>query len=898
MNTTETAATEPRSATNDALVIVAAAGAVAAAVWLEPASTLIVGWPAAGPERIALLAPVSRLVWAAATMFALTIGLLVFLDGPTRRFVATLAAPLCLLWLWVIPYLPWLPDRLPLLLALAGPIRWIVAAGAALGVVTSSGMLRGRFPVWERGPGRWTVFAASLVMYLVFGSMHARDVGPGGDEPHYLVIAHSLLADRDLKIENNHQRGDYRAFYGGPLRPDYMARGADGEIYSIHSPGLPAVLLPFYAAAGYGGALLMMCLIAALTALAVFDLAETIAGRSAAWLAWAAVCLTVPFVPHSWLIFPEVPGALLAAWAALWLWKPLPERATTWLWRGAALALWPWLHTKYVVLLALFAAALLFRLRRTPRAIASFVAPNAISGVLWLYSFYLLYGTIDPQAPYGTYTSQFVLFENIPRGLLGLLFDQKFGLLFYSPVYVLSAVGAWLALRRPDVRFASAALLLTAGAFVISTTRLYMWWGGSSAPARFMVPILPCLAPFIALAIQRLRDPVSRTLLAVALAVSLGFAWIGAGWPDRLFLFSDPHGRARTIEALQSGSTLAGTLPTFTEEDWLGPLKPLAAWTSALALAGLAMLAAARWASIRATFWLGTLGSVVFLLVATVATANTPPAARAETAFRGVLNLLWNYDGERHRAFHYQKFETVALDQLLKGSVLPLAASPTGTVPLPPGSFEARVSLASGTPHHGELRVRSQQNVTFGRVQGALDDRVTVPFDLPVDVGRVIVDTPDQALARRIGSIEIVARSIVPRHLRDTRDVRTIEAVEGWPGGYIAYLDDRSYPEKGVFWTRGSESATILVAPRGASLLTLTLFIGPRRGAVSLSVAGEQRLVTLDAGSVHVLEIPVPPGRPLIPVTVRSEGTFRPSDVDSESDDVRWLGCQVRVGLR
>jgi hypothetical protein len=890
---------ERRSAVRDALIILAAAGGLAAAVWLEPASSLIVGWPGSGPERIALLGRASRLVWAVSAAFALAATLLVLVKGAARRKAATLAAPLCLLWLWVVPYLPWLPDRLPLLLALAGPARWIVAAAAAVGVFVSGGAFPNRCRVLlARLPARRTVLVGSFVLYLVFGSMHASGIGPGGDEPHYLVIAHSLLADGDLKIENNHQLGDYRAFYGGPLRPDFMKRGIDGEIYSIHSPGLPAVLLPFYAAAGYRGALLMMCVIAALAALAVFDLAEFVAGRSVAWLVWTAVCLTVPFVPHSWLIFPEVPGALLAAWAALWLWKPLPERAATWISRGAALAMWPWLHTKYVVLLALFSAAFLLRLRRHPRAIAAFVVPNAISGALWLYSFYVLYGTIDPQAPYGTYTSQFVLLENIPRGLLGLLFDQKFGLLFYSPVYVLAGIGAWLAIRRPEARLASTTLLLTTLVFVLSTTRLYMWWGGSSAPARFMVPILPCLAPFVALAIHELRSPVFRTAVGVAFAVSLAYAWIGAGWPDRRFLFSDPHGRAGTIEALQGGSTLAGTLPTFTEEDWLAPLKPLGVWTTALSLGGLAMLAAARWASVRATFWLGTLGGLVVLLVAAVSTSRTPPEARAETSFRGVQELLRNYDGDRHHAFHYGKFERVSVDQLLQGSVLPLAVSPTGTVALPPGRFEARVSLRSGQPSQGELRVRSGQNVVFGRVQGTFDDHVTVPFDLPVSVARVIIDTPEDALAQRIRSIEVVPRSIVPRHLRDTRDVRTIESVEGWPGGYVAYVDDHSYPEKGVFWTRGQESATILVAPHGASLLTLTLFIGPRRGVVHVSVAGDERLVTLDAGSVHVLEIPAPPRRPLIPVTVRSEGMFRPSDIDHESDDVRWLGCQVRVGLR
>ena len=115
----------------------------------------------------------------------------------------------------------------------------------------------------------------------------------------------------------------------------------------------------------------MLCLFGALAALAVFDLAVLLAGPAAAWITWAAVCLTVPFVPHSWLIFPEMPGALIMAWAALWLYAPLPARARTWIWRGAALAILPWLHTKFVILLAAMLAALVLRLWRTPKAAAA-----------------------------------------------------------------------------------------------------------------------------------------------------------------------------------------------------------------------------------------------------------------------------------------------------------------------------------------------------------------------------------------------------------------------------------------------------------------------------------------------------------------------------------------------
>jgi hypothetical protein len=499
------------------LLLSVVAVALTSAIWLAPASIHIVGWPPGGPARVALLPPLSRLWWEVGLTclvmgFAAALARLRSGAGAALSTFARVVSPLALLLLWVVPFLPWLPDRAPLLLVLAGPLRWVIVAGAVAGTLASWWWRSGpstRLLPWELAPGlpgRWTIFTISLAIYLGFGFLSAAAIGPGADEPHYLIIAHSLLVDHDLAIENNHARGDYRGFFGGELRPDFMQRGRNDVIYSVHAPGLPVLLLPAYAVAGYRGALAMICLIAALTALAVFDLAEAVAGRGAALLTWLSVCVTVPFLPHAWLIFPEMPGALIAAWAALWLWKPLPVRLAAWVWRGLALAALPWLHTKFVVLLACLTAFLLVRLAARgeshhglpwPRVKlgAALVTPITISLLLWLYSFYLMYGVFDPEAPYGGYARLYVLNANIPRSLLGIVFDQKFGLLVYSPVYALAAVGCWLSLRRVELRGFVAALALGAVALVISNARLYMWWGGSSAPARFLVPILPLLAP-------------------------------------------------------------------------------------------------------------------------------------------------------------------------------------------------------------------------------------------------------------------------------------------------------------------------------------------------------------------------------------------------------------------
>ncbi len=310
------------------LITISCLGA-AVAVWLLPATVEITTWTEAGPERLALLPSVSRLWFSLAAAVAGAVVLIA--AGPNaaaqRASRARIVAPLSILWLWAVPFLPWLPDRAPILLVLAGPLRWLVGLAAVIGAVSAWASIRTwrvpRVPL----PNRRAIFVGSLILYLAFGLRSLSTAGLEGDEPHYLIITHSLLVDRDLKIENNHARADYASFYEGELRPDYIRRGQDGAIYSIHGPGLPVLLLPGYALAGVRGAMLTVSVLAALAALAVFDVALLVGAPSIALLTWVGVCLTVPFVPHAWMLYPEIPCALIVAWAVLWLLSSSPSRS-------------------------------------------------------------------------------------------------------------------------------------------------------------------------------------------------------------------------------------------------------------------------------------------------------------------------------------------------------------------------------------------------------------------------------------------------------------------------------------------------------------------------------------------------------------------------------------------
>src|SRR5262252_9935925 len=134
------------------------------------------------------------------------------------------------LWLSVIVLLAWLPLPVPpAALIWAGPLRWWLWSAVVAALVVPW------VPAWSLNaladPRRATIAAAAFAacIYLLAAWQIFPQL-PNGDEPHYLVIAQSLLKDGDLQIGNNHQRGDYEAYLAGPLKPDYLALGKNRKV--------------------------------------------------------------------------------------------------------------------------------------------------------------------------------------------------------------------------------------------------------------------------------------------------------------------------------------------------------------------------------------------------------------------------------------------------------------------------------------------------------------------------------------------------------------------------------------------------------------------------------------------------------------------------------------------
>jgi hypothetical protein len=875
----------------DAIPAIVLLGA-AVVLWLSHGTLAMTG---ADGGRIAVL-PLSILSLA---VTAAGVAALAF----ARRRGASLA-PLFLLLLLV---LPWLPGRAhPILLLWSGGLALLV--WGAVAAITAASM------PWPR----WPLLRPQLAAGLLAGAIYAVSAWqvspsiPGGDEPHYLVITQSLLLDRDLKIENNHRRGDYRAYFAGDLPPDFRQRGRDGQIYSVHMPGVSALVAPAFLIGGYKGVVLFLIALASAGAALAWHLAWRVTGRrDAAWFGWAAVTLSTTSIFHSFTIYPDGPGAvavLTGIWALLRSDDERvsgSERATAWFWHGAALATLPWMHQRFAAVAGCLGALVLLRLARVPNAAGkavAFLAAPAVSALGWIAYFIAIYGTADPTAPFGNEVRALAF---IPGALTALLFDQRFGLLAYAPVLAFAFGGLGLMLARRDRRRLALEILFTAVPYLLVVTDVAMWWGGRSAPARFFTPVLLSMAIPAAYAWTRLR---SRTARATALG-ALAFT----GFASAVLVFAE-GGRlgynaresyAYWLEWLNGDIDLGRGLPAWWRDNEVLLFESVAVWAVALGGAWAALRAVERrgWLRPRAWFATAAAGGYAVAALAAVAITWSLSGVDGHLTLPAQLQVLRRLASEPRllvvNVDHPSRVPRDRAASLLRLDPPP-ATEPGGagrndrplfSIPAIPGGRYRLVPRGSGG---GWLMLgigRDQFSLRSETLQSPPQDAV---LDFPVDVRAIVVRGDEQA-RRGVAGLTIEPLWLVPPRARLTADYARHAVRYG--GSTVYFLDDHTYPEPEAFWVAGARSATVVVQPEGApAIVSVLVRNAPVANRVLIESGGWRDEADLGPGEEHRVDVPLDTARHATLVRITTTAGFRPSSTEAGSRDDRFLGVWVKVG--
>lgn len=815
--------------------------------------------------------------------------------GATLRVPGRVWRPLSLL---VLPWLPWLPFRVPATwLMWDGPLEgavWIVAAGGMAFEAWRGSRARVDRDVDPARAGRRPWIAGALMAVVALTSWAvARPRVPAGDEPHYLVITQSLLRDGDLKIENNHRDEQYLAYFDGALKPDFMRRGRDRQIYSIHAPGASVVVLPAFATAGYPGAVAQVVTLVAfgvaLVWLAAFRLTGSAAGG---WVSALALVTAAPYVLLSFTIYPDPIGSAIVAAALLALVSCDVGAAWSgraWLGVGSALALLPWLHTRFAVLAGALGAVLVLRAWQAGRvsAVVRLLAVPMVSAAGWFGYFWIIYGTPDPGAPYGVGTGSGLSF--VPQGLAGLFLDQQFGLVANAPGLGAGLAGlALLLAQRPRLAIE---LLVVLVPYLGVAAAFPMWWGGYSSPARFAIVVAPVVALPAGWLWARGGAAV-RAAVVAALVVSAGLTAAIVGVDRGSFIYNGRDGHALVLDWLSPLVDLTLGAPSVHRDGASGALADTAVWALVVVFA-LALAARVPRAG-RALGWIAT-PLVAMAAMAVVTAGSARPVVSAPTsrmrflaAWRDGTDALTALLTPPRRLDAAELTGRLTLESSTRGEPGP-GAPPLLQVPnVPAGDYDVFLDAPDAPTGTATVRLGRQGRQEFAMAEWRLDGLRAgyggLTLSLPVDAHSIAVvgDGP----ARRA----LTAMSLRPRTL--VKAGQRPEALRAARYGHVVVyaLDDYAYLEPGAFWTRGERIARVVVQADADARAVLRLKAGPVANEVRLAAGAWTRTVSLAPDATVDVPLPV---EALAPVTLEIESRqgFRPSAFGG--NDVRWLGVYV-----
>lgn len=479
----------------------------------------------------------------------------------------------------------------------------------------------GRFVAWPLRRRLAGLFILSLAVSSGGALLiNGRGVSFGGDEPHYLLMTHSLLRDGDIELSKNYERRDFEAYtaLGAPIRPHHVPGRNPDHRYSAHSPGVSVLLLPFYAlglALGKGALVFLirfgMAFYGALLGIQIYLYARQEWGREKLALGlWALAGFTAPLFFYSLHVYPEIVVALLSL-AAFRLVRFSPRLTTRRIVLvGLMISSFVWFHAlKYYALqgpLLAFAFYAVWmkggREGRRGRVLALVLPSAAVFGLYFLFQ-NALYGSVNPTAVswQGTMDARQSLgfFKGLLTGipfryrwetLAGYFLDQRDGLLLYAPIYFSAFLGLAEVFRR---RAKDAWLLLfVAGPYVLLSAFLTQR-SGYAPQARPLVAVMWVLVLFLGAFLAEGRKRLFRVLFYTDVALSLLFVWILLRNPSALYQETTAGVTERAGDLFVSLSNLHLYLP-----DWLpsflkveeGGWLPNAVWIAGLAVVLLAYL--------------------------------------------------------------------------------------------------------------------------------------------------------------------------------------------------------------------------------------------------------------------------------------------------------------------
>ncbi len=309
---------------------------------------------------------------------------------------------------------------------------------------------------------------------------------PTGDEPEYIMMAHSLIYDRDLDLKNNFENKDYKKFYPDKeLKIQDAAIKKKGKILSYHPFMVSVIIAPFYFSGQRLGVTIFINLISAfLVGLIFLIILNIFNDKLTAFFTSLFAGFSLPVLIHINHIATDMLSALFIT---LIFFIILFAKERYFLF-SFLVSISIWLHFRNIPVAFMLFLIYVFYNKNSMKIIFITLTFQIINLVLLFIVNNLLYGSFLPSQ--GTKSEH--LFGGFNFDILnsfsGIFFDQEFGLFFYTPLFILLPAGFYF-LFKFDKRYFWI-ILFTFLPYLVFICSWSEWRGGGGSSPRFFVPVI------------------------------------------------------------------------------------------------------------------------------------------------------------------------------------------------------------------------------------------------------------------------------------------------------------------------------------------------------------------------------------------------------------------------
>jgi hypothetical protein len=208
---------------------------------------------------------------------------------------------------------------------------------------------------------------------------------------------------------------------------------------------------------------------------------------------------------------------------------------------------------------------------------------------------------------------------------------------------------------------------------------------------------------------------------------------------------------------------------------------------------------------------------------------------------------------------------------------------------VPGGEYELRLADPSASGTARLVIGRRARPIQTWNLDGDFGEGAA-RIQLPVNVGSLVVLGEQSA---PVGAITLHPLKVWQGPSKISGEIA--RRVERYGPALVSFFDlSAMFPEPAGFWIAGGRESTVAIRPDQRRSIPIVLRNGAIDNRVTLQAGAWRADFALTVGEEQRIEIPIGASGAAL-LSIRSANGFRPSDVDANSRDTRFLGVFVQV---